>query len=748
MILDKKLKDYIIQSEESINYAINRIEESKKNVLMVIGFDNFLEGIVTLGDIVRWLSKQEIVDLKTNIGQIVNSNYRKVNESKILEAENLLEKFDYIPITDNFNRLISVARKRINKEGIEIDNKIINESSPAFIIAEIGLNHNGNIELAKSLINESVKAGVDCVKFQMRDLDSLYRKFGDDTSSGEDLGSQYIIDLLEKTNLKPEQYFELFDYCKQLNVIPLCTPWDLKTLQRLEEYGMSAYKIASADLTNHELLRKLALTGKPLICSTGMSNEEEIIEAVNLLKSHGSQFMMLHVNSTYPTPFKDINLQYLNRLKEITKNIVGYSGHERGFHIPLVAIGLGAKVIEKHITLDRNMEGNDHKVSLLPHEFSSLVSQIREVEESLGFSSPRFITQGEIMNRVNLSKSIVSASDIKKGEKITRDKTEIKSPGRGLQPNKLELLLNRTSLRDIKKGDFFYPSDLEDIEFKPRNYAMKRPWGVPVRYHDFQNILNRSNPNFLEFHLSYKDMQLDYSKFFNSIYDLNLVVHSPDLFEGDHILNLASENINYRNRSIIELQRVIDLTIELNRFFKEDKKPYIVASLGGFTRDSHVSSEEKKIMYSRVKDSLSKIHSEGVEILAQTLPPFPWYMGGQLYLNLFVKPDDTAQFCEESGVKLCLDVCHTKMASTYFNFSFEECIQKIGNYTKHLHIADALGYDGEGLQIGEGEINFSSMVKVLDEVSPSATFIPEIWMGHKNNGEGFFIALEKLEGLF
>lgn len=748
MILDRKIINYTIQVQESLLLAINRIEESKKNVLMVVSFGNYLEGIITLGDIVRWMTKQDVVDLKTNIGQIVNINFKKVSEQNISDAERLLEQYDYIPIVDNFNRLVNVARKRKIIEGIEIDNKIINETSPAFIIAEVGLNHNGDMQLAKSLIEDSVKAGVDCVKFQMRDMDSLYRNTGVNIAIGEDLGSQYVIDLLKKTNLTPEQYFELFDYCKKLNVIPLCTPWDTKTLTLLEEYGMSAYKIASADLTNHDLLKKVALTGKPIICSTGMSNEEEILEAVNLLKSYGSQFVMLHVNSTYPTPFKDINLQYLSRLKEITKAIVGYSGHERGLHIPLVAIGLGAKVIEKHITLDRSMEGNDHKVSLLPQEFATLVSQIREVEESLGFNSPRLITQGEIMNRVNLAKSIISATDIKRGDKITRDKIEIKSPGRGLQPNKLEVLLNRNALRDIKKGDFFYTSDLQDLEFIPRNYKMKRFWGVPVRYHDFIKILNRSNPDLLEFHLSYKDMQLDYNKYFAQEYDLSLVVHSPDLFEGDHILNLASDEDEYRNRSIFELQRVIDLTLGLKRFFKKNGKPLIVASLGGFTRDSHVSSDEVDHMYNRIKESLTQIRSEGVEILAQTLPPFPWYLGGQLYLNLFVKPDDTARFCEESGIKLCLDVCHTKMASTYFNFSFEDCIKKIGKYVKHLHIADAIGYDGEGLQIGEGEIDFPSMVQALDESAPGASFIPEVWMGHKNDGEGFYLAMEKLEGLF
>jgi sialic acid synthase SpsE/sugar phosphate isomerase/epimerase len=748
MIIDRKLSDYIINSQETLHKALNHIKNSKKNILMVVGFENYLEGIITLGDIVRWISEQEIADLKIPIINIVNKNYSKVTEENISDAEKLLLDYNFIPIIDNFTRIVGVIRKRKAIEGIEIESRVITESSPTFIIAEIGLNHNGDMEIAKKLIDEAVKAKVDSVKFQMRDMNSLYRNKGENISDGEDLGSQYIIDILKKTILSNNEYFELFDYCKKKGVIPICTPWDIQSLNILEGYGIAAYKIASADLTNHELLVKVAKTGKPIICSTGMSSEEEIKEATNLFCSLGAQFIMLHVNSTYPTPFKDINLNYLTRLRDICKSIVGYSGHERGFHIPLVAVGMGAKVIEKHITIDRNMEGNDHKVSLLPDEFSLMVSQIREIEESLGFASPRVISQGEVMNRVNLAKSIVSNVDIKKGEIITRDKIEIKSPGRGLQPNKLEALLNRISLRNIKKGDFFYQSDLNEIEFKPRNYKMQRRWGIPVRYHDFKTILSKSNPNLLEFHLSYKDLDLNLNDYFKESYNLELIVHSPDLFTGDHILNLASDDNAYRKRSIMELQRVVDLTLELNRFFESKRLPAIVASLGGFTRDSHVDENEKNKMYETIIDSLSQVNSKGVEILAQTLPPFPWYMGGQLYLNLFVKPEDSAEFCAKSGYNLCLDVCHTKMAAKYFNFSFEQSIELLGKYVKHLHIADAVGYDGEGLQIGEGEINFDSLSKQLDIYSPNASFIPEIWMGHKNDGEGFFIGLEKLEGLF
>ena len=175
--------------------------------------------------------------------------------------------------------------------------------------------------------------------------------------------------------------YTAFDHCKKVGIFPLCTPWDLESLAALETYGMEAYKVASADMTNHEMLTALARTGKPLICSTGMSDEEEIIQSVTLLKRLGTQYILLNCNSTYPPPFRDVNLRYMTRLREIGGCMVGHSGHERGINVAIAAVALGAKVIEKHITLDRNMEGNDHKVSLLPDEFRAMVEGIRQVEE-------------------------------------------------------------------------------------------------------------------------------------------------------------------------------------------------------------------------------------------------------------------------------------------------------------------------------------------------------------------------------
>ena len=226
---------------------------------------------------------------------------------------------------------------------------------------------------------------------------------------------------------------------------------------------------------------------------------------------------------------------------------------------------------------------------------------------------------------------------------------------------------------------------------------------------------------------------------------MDFTVHSPDTFSGDHLLNLASTDDKYRERSINELQKVIYLTRELKQYFIKSVEPLIIVSVGGFSDDRFFTYNEKQEAYKLVADSLSKLDKKGIKIIPQTLPPFPWYFGGQLYCNLFVHPEDTAQFCKTYRYNICLDVSHSKLASNYYKIDFGEFVKKTAPYSVHSHLVDAKGLDSEGLQIDEGEINFNDLSKQLDVLSPYASFIPEIWMGHENEGHKQWVALERLE---
>lgn len=747
MDIDRDLSSYTVYAEESIATALKKLNENKARIIFSVTERGLLEGVLTDGDLRRWIMRRESVDPGAPVSRITNKQFTFAYHNDPPEKIGLLfsNRTVQVPLIDELGRLVAVATSYA--QPVRIGRFEISADKPAFLIAEIGINHNGSVDLAKRLVDRAAEAGADCAKFQMRNLRTLYRNEGADHVK-EDLGAQYVLDLVERFSLTPENMFSVFDHCRAAGILPLCTPWDVESVQALNDYGMEAYKVASADLTNHPLLRAIAATRKPAIVSTGMSSEAEIAESIALLRRLNVRHVLLHCNSTYPAPFKDVNLRYIDRLREISGGPVGYSGHERGWHVAIAAIARGAKIIEKHFTLDRGMEGNDHKVSLLPDEFRAMVQAIREVEEALGSADERRVSPGEAMNREALAKSLVVAKDIAAGAKITAEFVTIKSPGRGLQPNRIEQLLGRKSQRAMKAGDFFYESDLVDKRVEARPYSFARPWGIPVRFHDYQELAAKSNMDFLEFHLSYKDLDEDLSSHFSERLDLDFTVHSPDLYRGDHILNLAAKDPELRNRSIAELQRVVDLTLSLSRFFTSSRKPIVIASLGGFTKERHLDAAEKAAMYELVGDSLSRVRADGVEIIAQTLPPFPWYIGGQLFCNLFVDPVDTAKFCADFKTRLCLDTSHSRLATNFLKLSFKDFVDIVAPHVAHLHLVDAKGVDGEGVQIGEGEIDFASLAEQLSRVAPSASFIPEIWQGHKNYGEGFWVACERLERWF
>jgi sialic acid synthase SpsE/sugar phosphate isomerase/epimerase len=625
---------------------------------------------------------------------------------------------------------------------IEIGRHIIG-AGRIFVIAEIGNNHNGSFERAIQMIDFAADMGADCAKFQMRHLEEVYRQ-RTLRKDGEDLGTEYVLDLLRRFELSLEDHRHLADHCAEKGILYLCTPWDTRSVDILQEFGVPAYKVASADLTNLPLLDKLASTGKPLIISTGMSRSEEVRITVDFLNRRNAAFVLLHCNSTYPAPLHDINLKWMHQLREV-HSLVGYSGHERGINVSLAAAALGACIIERHFTLDRSMEGPDHAASLTHAEFKRMIEGVREIEEALGEGKERHLSQGEMINRENLGKSLVSTKLLTKGVVLTAADIKVRSPGQGLSPQSYERLLGRTLRHDMMEEDFFYPSDLADNRIEPRSYVFSRPWGVPVRYHDFQEYNDRVKPDLFEFHLSYSDMELNPDDFLNGIYPCGFVVHAPELFANSRLMDLASPDEAYRAHSVAETQRVIDITLDLKRYFPQTSRPMIVANIGGFTMDEPLSPDVISAYYERFEKSLGELDMDGVELIPQTMAPFPWHFGGQRYQNIFVKIEEIVEWCVKLKLRMCFDISHTRLTCNHLGIDFYDFAEKMAPFSAHLHLGDAKGLNGEGLQIGEGDIDFDRLGKILGKGCPRASFIPEIWQGHKNGGEGFWIALEKLE---
>ncbi len=629
----------------------------------------------------------------------------------------------------------------MNPSTFNIDGHLIG-GPRVFVIAEIGNNHQGSMAMARQLIDAAIDSGADCVKFQLRHREALYRTRADG-SVAEDLGAEYIQDLLNKVELSLQEHRDIRTYCKERGITYMCTPWDEPSVDALATMDVPAFKIASADLCNPYLIAKAASLGIPLILSTGMSFEHEIMRAINQLNDLDLPFALLHCNSTYPAPESDIQLPYIQRLKQLHP-FIGYSGHERGTAITVAAVALGACIVERHITLDRSLEGPDHLASLEPTEFKQLVDGIRAVEQALHWDGPtRHVSQGELLNRENLAKSVIATRSIVPGEVFNEDCFRVASPGQGLAPYRLPELIGKISKRQLAQGDFLFESDISGLESGKRQYSFPVKWGIPVRYHDFADFSRRINPDLFEFHLSYRDLGVDPRPFLHTVDCSRLVVHAPELFENSELLDLTSDDIDYRERSIQNLQRVVDATLLIAPYFPKADSMLIVANVGGFSADAPLPQKRRAELYERFHSACGQIKFGGTELIPQNMAPFPWHFGGQRHQNIFMMPDELVHQAKTQGMRLCLDLAHLQMTCNHFRLDFEQALEFLLPYTAHLHVADAAGTNGEGVVMGTGDVQWATTWRSIC-ASKNVSFIPEVWQGHKDHGAGFWHALDLL----
>lgn len=349
----------------------------------------------------------------------------------------------------------------MEKNNIEviIDSKKIGPQHQCYIIAEIGVNHNGKFEIAKKLIDHAVDSGADAVKFQKRDLQSLYRKQSLDNPNSESQGFEIMLTELKKVELSKEDYVQIVNYCKEKEITFLCTPWDIPSVNFLELIETSAYKIASGDMTNFQLIKYISKIGKPMIISTGMSKLEEIEKMVNFVKSQNIPFIILHANSTYPSPVESLNLKLIPFYSKKFQVLVGFSDHETGIIGSITAANLGAVLIERHITLDKTMIGLDHLSSLEPKEFKEMVQQIRLSEKAKGVAVKK-MSRGEVLQREVVSKSLIATRDIEPNDIFSEINIESRGPEKGLSAQYYFDIIGKKSKRKIRKEEYLLDEDL------------------------------------------------------------------------------------------------------------------------------------------------------------------------------------------------------------------------------------------------------------------------------------------------
>ena len=332
-------------------------------------------------------------------------------------------------------------------------------SQSVLIIAEAGVNHNGSLELAKRLVDEAALAGVDLIKFQSFQADKLvsrsarqaeYQQHNLGNQGGD---SQYA--MLKRLELSQEQHEELVAYCRGKNIRFFSTAFDLESIDYLHSLHLGLWKIPSGEITNYPYLKKIARYGEPVILSTGMCELSDIEAALQVLQDNGlrkEQMIVLHCNTEYPTPMRDVNLKAMQEINKKFGLQVGYSDHTEGIEVPIAAVALGATVIEKHFTLDRTMEGPDHKASLEPKELRAMVKAIRNIEEALG-NGHKTISESERKNIAVARKSIVAACPIRKGELLTEINLTVKRPGNGISPMRWEEVVGTRATRDYREEE-------------------------------------------------------------------------------------------------------------------------------------------------------------------------------------------------------------------------------------------------------------------------------------------------------
>ena len=334
---------------------------------------------------------------------------------------------------------------------IKIGDKVIGGDNPCCIIAEAGSNHNGSLEQAKKLIDVAVEAGVDAVKFQIFEAENLYSKYTPEFSY---LKSKNTYELIKSIETPRDWIKELARYCEEKNIHFLASAFDFEAVDILDKY-VPAFKIASFEITDLELIKYAADKGKTMIISTGMANLGEIEDAINAIKSIGNEdIILLHCNSLYPTPAKVVNLRAMETMRTAFKVPVGFSDHTLGIHIPIAAVAMGACVIEKHFTLDRTLPGPDHSFAIEPDELKEMVRCIREVEKAKGSGiKEKSELESEEMY-VKARRSIHVKVDIPKGTKITRDMLIIKRPGYGIKPKFIDIVIGRVAKKNIKEDEW------------------------------------------------------------------------------------------------------------------------------------------------------------------------------------------------------------------------------------------------------------------------------------------------------
>jgi len=608
----------------------------------------------------------------------------------------------------------------------------VSERAEVYIIAELGINHDGSLKLAKELIDSAAASGAHAIKYQYRNLLNAY------SEESKEIGDELLKSEINKNYIAPEDILTLHGYAKSKGLDSGISFFDLEDIK---DFSMSLpefdfFKIPSAELMNVELINFLLATEKQVYISTGCHTESEIEFVFNSLQV--DNWLPLHCVSNYPTMSQNARLGYITHLKNKWKKEVGYSSHDDSWEVCLLAMQLGAVVIERHITFDRCGDGLDHSSSSTPDEFEKISFFSSRIHGLMKGDSPRIVNQGELLNRQNLGRSYYANVDLKEGHKINFKDLSYRSPCVGLNKSNIEKFVDKKLLKPVKKG-----AVLSESLFKPKEklsddvieFATRSKLALPVRLHDL-NMVESSFPiGSYEFHLSFEEVKSNINtSLFNS--DNNYSVHLPDYITPTLLMDPFSVDAGQKKESLLVLDQTVDFTKKLQDLTGKD-----VPIVGSFSL-VHGTKESFFYEYSKLLD---KYKAGGVHIMPQWLPPIAWYFGGSIKLEIMNGKADI-DYIKNFKIPICMDFCHLIMCKNYGDFSAKEAVSSLSQNIKHIHIADAVGIDGEGISFGKGEPENIKLIK--DAFNYDCLKVIEVWQGHLDEGAGFKKALNDLKRIY
>lgn len=601
------------------------------------------------------------------------------------------------------------------------------------IIAEIGINHDGSFDKAAALVSASAAAGAHAVKFQYRNLDNAYS-----SGNSREIGDEILLREIRKNYLSPEQLLALTRLSWEQGMEAGISFFDVKDIQDFDSEiaEFDFFKLPSAELTNASLIDALMALDRHLYISTGCHTEAEIEMAFDRLPATG--WSPMHCISNYPVSLQNARLGYISHLRRRWNCDVGYSSHDDHWEACLLAMQLGANVIERHITLDRKGEGLDHSSSSTPDEFAKIAAFADELDLLLAGDGARVPNQGELLNRQNLGRSYFAVGDLNVGHVLAPQDLAYRSPNVGLNRLDIESYLGRPLMQPVAKGASLVRSMFEEkapLSERVIAFARRASLALPVRLHDLDAMQRQFPIGAFEFHLSFSEVlsEIDVSRFDPTN---RYSIHLPDYINSTQLMDPFSPDAVQRARSMRILERTVELAERLQAL--TGAKVPVVGSFSVV----HKSREE---FFEAHADLLKRYQARGVTIMPQWLPPIAWYFGGSVRLHAMNELRD-AELLKQHGLPVCLDICHMIMGRNCYDFSATALMEDLSPLVGHLHIADAAGIDGEGLAIGEGEPENLELFRRA--FAFDCLKVIEVWQGHLDQGAGFRKALLKLEELY